>query len=65
VSPIEATDGQLLYEWEHLGRKLQHRSPAWFRDHVAEAQPTPHPLFRIVPGGVRDWERSMQGGRAT
>jgi hypothetical protein len=55
--PIAETKGQLLYEWEHLGRKLQQRSPAWYRDRVAGAKPTAHPLFRIVAGGVRDWER--------
>src|SRR5437763_7354806 len=38
--PIAETRGQLLYEWEHLGRKLQRRSPAWYRDHVAAAKPT-------------------------
>ena len=57
VRPIFETKGQLLYEWEHLGRKLQRRSPEWYRERVARAQPTPHPLFRIVAGGVRDWER--------
>jgi pyrimidine dimer DNA glycosylase len=57
VRPIAETKGQLLYEWEHLGRKLRRRSPGWYRDKVAGAQPTPHPLFRIVAGGVRDWER--------
>ncbi len=55
--PIAETRGQLLYEWEHLGRKLQNRSADWFRDKVATAKPTAHPLFRIVAGGVRDWER--------
>ena len=57
VRPIFETKGQLLYEWAHLGRKLRRRSPAWYRDHVAGAQPESHPLFRIVGGGVRDWER--------
>jgi len=59
VKRIAETKGQLLYEWEHLGRKLRRRSPAWYRDQVAGAQPTAHPLFRIVAGGVRDWERVM------
>lgn len=63
VRPIPETRGQLLYEWEHLGRKLRRRSPAWYRDQVAGAQPKPHPLFRIVAGGVRDWERAIQGER--
>lgn len=62
VRPVAETKGQLLYEWEHLGRKLRRRSPAWYRDQVAGAQPTSHPLFRIVAGGVRDWERVI--GRA-
>jgi hypothetical protein len=65
VSPIDETDGQLLYEWEHLGRKLQRRSPAWYHNHVADAQPTAHPLFRIVAGDVREWERPVKGGEAT
>ena len=56
---IAETRGQLLYEWEHLGRKLRRRSPAWYRDRVAGAPPTAHPLFRIVAGGVRDWERPV------
>jgi len=61
---IAETKGQLLYEWEHLGRKLQRRSPAWYRDRVADVQPTAHPLFRIVAGGVRDWERIEETRRA-
>ena len=63
VRPIAETKGQLLYEWEHLGRKLRRRSPAWYRDQVARALPTAHPLFRIVAGGVRDWERVIDHAR--
>jgi hypothetical protein len=64
--PLAETRGQLLYEWEHLGRKLERRSPEWYRDRVAGAQPTPHPLFRIVAGGIRDWERRIasEGAKA-
>jgi hypothetical protein len=57
VLPLAETRGQLLYEWEHLGRKLRSRSAAWYHDRVAGARPTAHPLFRIVAGGIRDWER--------
>lgn len=64
VRRIAETKGQLLYEWEHLGRKLRRRSPVWYRDQVAGAQPTPHPLFRIVAGGVRGWERVIVRDRA-
>jgi hypothetical protein len=61
---IAETKGQLLYEWEHLGRKLQLRSPAWYRDQVAGAQPAAHPLFRLVAGGVREWERVAEPASA-
>jgi len=57
VPRIAETRGQLLYEWEHLGRKLQSRSPAWYDERIVGTQPTAHWLFRIVAGGVRDWER--------
>jgi hypothetical protein len=51
---IDTTDGQLEYEWLHLCFKLEHRDPR----HLASLiRPTPHPLFRIVPGSVADWER--------
>ena len=57
VPRIAETKGQLLYEWEHLGRKLRRRSLAWYRSRIAGVNPTAHPLFRVVAGGVRDWER--------
>jgi hypothetical protein len=55
---IEETDGQLLYEWQHLRRKLAVRDPARHRSHRSVRLPEPHPLFRIVRGEVRDWERT-------
>jgi hypothetical protein len=51
------TKGQLLYEWEHLRKKLRRRSPEQFARIKQVRTPEPHPLFVIVPGGVRDWER--------
>lgn len=35
-----------------LQRKLAERSPE-----LAGALPHPHPLFRVVPGPIADWER--------
>ena len=55
---IAETDGQLRYEWSHLQAKLQTRAPDVARRHQSVTTPEPHPLFRIVPGGVRDWERT-------
>ncbi|MGO8837448.1 MAG: pyrimidine dimer DNA glycosylase/endonuclease V [Limisphaerales bacterium] len=54
---LPETRGQLLYEWRHLKRKLKQRDPGWYRDLAAVKAPLPHPLFRIVPGTVRDWEK--------
>jgi hypothetical protein len=54
---ITETRGQLLYEWRHLKRKLKMRNVKWCRDLLLVKTPAPHPLFRIVPGQVRDWEK--------
>lgn len=54
---IVETSGQLAYEWVHLLAKLSRRSPARYRLLRNLKEPEPHPLFRIVPGVVREWER--------
>lgn len=54
---IEETEGQLFYEWHHLRRKLQLREPERHKGCRGVKVPLPHPLFRIVPGVVRKWER--------
>ena len=54
---VAETRGQLLYEWGHLKAKLRTRAPHLARQARKITRPEPHPLFRIVPGGVRDWER--------
>lgn len=54
---IEETSGQLQYEWLHLKRKLELRSPDQYNRYRDIAIAEPHPLFRIVTGEVRDWEK--------
>jgi len=54
---IRETRGQLLYEWLHLKRKLKQRDPKRHREIAAVKMPVPHPLFKIVPGPVREWEK--------
>jgi Pyrimidine dimer DNA glycosylase len=54
---LKETRGQLLYEWRHLKRKLRKRDPKRLRSLTAVKVPVPHPLFRMVPGAVRDWEK--------
>ena len=54
---LKETRGQLLYEWRHLRRKLKQRDPQRRRDLATLKTPAPHPLFKIVSGAVRDWEK--------
>jgi hypothetical protein len=54
---LEETNGQLLYEWKHLKSKLRRRAPTLYRKFRSVITPEPHPLFRIVPGDVRPWEK--------
>lgn len=54
---IKETRGQLSYEWRHLKRKLKQRDPGWLSALATVKIPRPHPLFKIVPGKVRDWEK--------
>jgi hypothetical protein len=54
---IEETEGQLLFEWAHLQEKLEKRSPILYRQLRDIIQPEPHPLFHIVFGEIRDWEK--------
>ena len=54
---IAETSGQLLYEWQHLKTKLGKRTAAMLLEYAKISEPIPHPLFRIVSGPVRNWER--------
>ena len=54
---IEETEGQLLYEWRHFNEKMKRRAPERYEEYQSIHIPIPHPLFRIVAGNVRSWER--------
>ena len=54
---IDETEGQLLYEWKHLKNKLALRSPKMYDAMASIKSPEAHPIFRIVEGDVRDWEK--------
>jgi hypothetical protein len=53
---IKATHGQLQYERDHLQAKLRQRDPRKLEELVALKTLKPHPLFRLIPGGVEPWE---------
>lgn len=56
LPPLTVSRGQLNYEWAHLIRKLRKREPARARQFAAAGIPEPHPLFRVIAGGIADWE---------
>jgi hypothetical protein len=56
-SLITETSGQLLYEWQHLKKKLRLRGTSASSELAQVKKPYPHPLFKIVAGQVRNWER--------
>jgi len=58
LGQIPETSGQLLYEWGHLNEKLRTRAPEVARRFQSVTMPEPHSLFRLVPGDVKDWERT-------
>ena len=55
---IPVRRGQIEHEWAHLKAKLGRRDPVRAARCEAVASPAPHPLFRVVPGGVEVWERA-------
>ena len=65
VVELAESRGQLAYEWDHLRGKLRARSPDWLGHWKGLVAPEPHPLFRLIPGSVRDWEKveSDAGGK--
>jgi Pyrimidine dimer DNA glycosylase len=54
---INEARGQLAFEWDHLKAKLRRRDWRRLRSLAGIRSPESHPLFRIVPGPVREWER--------
>ena len=56
---LPETRGQLHHEWQHFMAKLCVRAPDLHRQFRRTERPDPHPLFRIVAGSVREWEKAV------
>jgi hypothetical protein len=54
---LTVTRGQLEFEWQHLLRKLRTRDPQRLARLATVTKPRPHPMFRVVRGGVASWEK--------
>ncbi len=57
IEQIEESQGQLDYEWQHLLKKLSLRDPDRFGELSGVKHPVPHPLFTIIPGDIKPWEK--------
>ena len=57
ICGIDVSRGQIEFEWCHLMAKLEKRAPEWHERQLAAPAPRVHPLFRLVPGDIAEWER--------
>ena len=55
---FDVTAGQLGFEWNHLQGKLRSRDPRWLEQLGEILLPDPHPMFKVVQGGIAEWEKS-------
>jgi hypothetical protein len=53
---LAVSRGLLAYEWSHFKEKVQLRDPKHFRA-CRRRQIVAHPIFKVVAGGIEDWER--------
>ncbi len=53
---IPVTEGQVAYELGHLKAKLKVRDFAAYERLTNNANPSLHPLFTLIDGGIEDWE---------
>ena len=53
---IKVTSGQIQYETKHLVNKLKQRDTIKLKEIKSLKTLEPHPMFKIVPGGIEDWE---------
>ncbi|MEO5349998.1 MAG: pyrimidine dimer DNA glycosylase/endonuclease V [Magnetococcus sp. YQC-3] len=58
--PVQESTGQLRYEWEHFLRKVARRNPGHHDALRQIIMPAPHPLFVLIDGAVREWERGKK-----
>lgn len=57
VECMVATRGQIKYEWDHFMAKLLKRDMQRFIHLISVRKIDSHPLFKIIQGGVEDWEK--------
>jgi hypothetical protein len=56
-SKIDVTEGQILYEFMHLKRKLKIRDINKYKQLIEIKFPDVNPVFKVVKGDIELWER--------
>jgi hypothetical protein len=54
---LTVTRGQIRYEWIHLQSKIVIRAPHLMESMKSVRRIESHPLFRVVPGVIAEWEK--------
>jgi hypothetical protein len=54
---IQVTKGQILFEFEHLKKKLETRDQEKYKQLLEIKRIESHPLFGIVNGNIEKWEK--------
>jgi len=54
---IKVNSDQLVYEFSHLLNKLKVRDKIRYKELVDVKKPKVHFLFKVVPGGIAEWEK--------
>jgi len=54
---ILITEGQIQYEFKHLMKKLESRSPEKYKEFRKNTKIESHSMFLIVEGDIEPWER--------
>lgn len=54
---IPVTRGQLIYEFEHLKKKVKKRAQQKYQEIRATKRILPHPLFKVEKGEKAAWEK--------
>jgi hypothetical protein len=54
---MNVKSGQILYEFDHLLKKMKSRCPERFVLYKKESKIETHPIFKRVPGKIEPWEK--------
>jgi len=60
ILPIKVTSGQILFEFNHLKKKLKTRDPEKYRQLLKVKEIELHPIFKIVEGEIETWEKAKK-----